>query len=74
MRITIEPTKDINNELHLHSAISIQHPCADIVTAMDLMVTAMQAWGFADESIAEFLETDFATDRGLISSPEIPDN
>ena len=67
MKITIEPTEPMNGALH-YSTVSISYPSdhLDIETMMTTMVTAIQAWGFMDESIAEFLETDFATDRGLI--------
>ncbi|MBC8395197.1 MAG: hypothetical protein H8E05_00710 [Bacteroidetes bacterium] len=68
MKITIEPSKDQRGETYPYSVVSVEYPHddVDIETMMGEVVKAVQAWGFQAENIAEYLDEEFALQRGLI--------
>ena len=68
MKITIEPSKDQKGEAYPYSVVSVEYPHddVDIETMMGEVVKAVQAWGFDAKNIAEYLDEEFAQQRGLI--------
>ena len=70
MKITIEPTEDqshMGNADCLHSKVSIEISSdkLDIRDTMEQVVKSLKAWGFHDESIADYLDEEFAWSLGL---------
>ena len=68
MKITIEPSKDQRGETYPYSKVSVEYPHddVDIETMMGEVVKVIQAWGFDNTNIAEYLDEEFAEQRGLI--------
>ena len=68
MKITIEPSKDQRGETYPYSVVSVEYPHddVDIETMMGEAVKVIQAWGFDNKNIAEYLDEEFAEQRGLI--------
>ena len=68
MKITIEPSKDQRGETYPYSKVSVEYPHddVDIEIMMGEVVKAVQAWGFDNTNIAEYLDEEFAEQRGLI--------
>ena len=68
MKITIEPSKDQRGETYPYSKVSVEYPHddVDIETMMGEVVKVVQAWGFDNTNIAEYLDEEFAEQRGLI--------
>ena len=68
MKITIEPSKDQRGETYPYSTVSVEYPRddVDIETMMSEVVKTVQSWGFQAENIAEYLDEEFALQRGLI--------
>ena len=78
MKITIEPSEDQHGKNHPHSKVSVEIPCDDLTVGqmMEEIVKALKAWGYANESIGEYLDEEFALEHGLIresiTAPLIP--
>ena len=70
MKITIEPSKDQRGETYPYSKVSVEYPHddIDIETMMGEVVKVVQAWGFDNRNIAEYLDEEFARQRGLITT------
>lgn len=71
MKITIEPTEDqssIKSADCLYTKVSVEIPSdqLSISDAMEQAIKALQAWGFHNENIAEYLDEEFAYQLGLI--------
>ncbi len=68
MKITIEPSTDQRGETYPYSKVSVDYPHddVDIEIRMGEVVKAVQAWGFDNKCIAEYLDEEFAEQRGLI--------
>ncbi len=68
MKITIEPSTDQRGETYPYSKVSVEYPHddVDIETMMGEVVKVIQAWGFDNTNIAEYLDEEFAEQRGLI--------
>ena len=68
MKITIEPSKDQRGETYPYSKVSVEYPHDDvnIEIMMGEVVKVVQAWGFDNKNIAEYLDEEFAEQRGLI--------
>ena len=73
MKITIEPSKDQRGETYPYSKVSVEYPHddVDIETMMGEVVKVIQAWGFDNTNIAEYLDEEFAKQRGLIIKGKI---
>jgi|LULM01.1.fsa_nt_gb hypothetical protein len=73
MKITIEPSKDQRGETYPYSKVSVEYPHddVDIETMMGEVVKVIQAWGFDNTNIAEYLDEEFAKQRGLITPYEV---
>jgi len=76
MKITIEPTQDqshIESVDCLYSKVSMEIPSDQLTIseAMEQAVKALQAWGFHNENIADYLDEEFAQRLGLVA--EKPD-
>ena len=69
MKITIEPSKDQRGEPYPYSTVSVEHPHddVDVEIMMGEVVKVIQAWGFDNKNIAEYLDEEFAEQRGLIT-------
>jgi hypothetical protein len=67
MKITIEPSEDQHGKNHPHSKVSVEIPCDDLTVGqmMEEIVKALKAWGYANESIGEYLDEEFALEHGL---------
>ena len=67
MKITIEPTENQAGRSCPYSTISIAHPhdSVSVEVMMTEVVRCVQAWGFQNTNIAEFLDEDFARNLGL---------
>lgn len=67
MKITIEPSSDQSDQEYPHNIVSVESPHDDITIkeAMELTAKVLQAWGFHNENIAEYLEEEFAWELGL---------
>ena len=70
MKITLSPSKDQQFETHAYNTVSLESPHDTIVVedAMRLVTSALVAWGYAPESVAEYLDEEFANDHLGINS------
>jgi len=71
MKITIEPSEDQHDKNPPYSKVSVESPYDDLTIGqmMEEIVKALKAWGYANESIGEYLDEGFALEHGLISEP-----
>jgi len=69
MKITIEPTEDQSrlSADTMHSKVSISIACDDLDMreTMEQVVRVLQAWGFHNETIKEYLDEELAWQLGL---------
>ena len=73
MKITIKPSKDQRGEAYPYSTVSVEYPHDDvnIEIMMGEVVKVIQAWGFDNTNIAEYLDEEFARQRGLITKEKM---
>ena len=70
MKITLTPSKDQQFETHVYNTVALESPHDDIHVedAMKLVASALVAWGYAPESVAGYLDEEFANDHLGINS------
>ena len=62
MKVTLSPTNDQQFEKYPHNTVSLESPHDDIniEDAMRLVTSALVAWGYSPQNVAEYLDVEFA--------------